>query len=100
MGKLIFDMPKAKAHERPAEYADRVGRWYVAQRTDAQRKEMGLYLTPVVVADFMATMFGEMSGEIRLLDPAAGAGILLCAVVEHLAQEVKPPLAIDLTAYE
>lgn len=100
MGKLLFDMPKAEANERPTEYADRVGGWYVAQRDDAQRKEMGLYLTPVVVADFMATMLGEMTGEIRLLDPAAGAGILLCAAVEHLAREANPPVAIDLTAYE
>lgn len=100
MGKLLFDMPKPEADERPTEYADRVGAWYVAQRDDAQRKEMGLYLTPVIVADFMAKMLGEMTGEVRLLDPASGAGILLCASVEHLAREVNPPVAIDLTAYE
>jgi adenine-specific DNA-methyltransferase len=98
--KLSFSIPKPIMDERPTEYADRVGGWYVAQRNDAQRKEMGLYLTPVVVADFMASMLGETRDNLRLLDPAAGTGILLCAAVEHLAKEAKPPCEIDLTAYE
>lgn len=97
---LQFDMPTAAIDERPTEYADRVGDWYVMQRGPGERKAMGLYLTPVTVADFMASMLTGRGDCLRLLDPAAGAGVLLCAAVEHLAGLAEPPDEVVLTAYE
>jgi adenine-specific DNA-methyltransferase len=52
------------------------------------------------VADFMAAMPQNCGASLRILDPAAGAGILLCAVVERLAQLETPPRRIELVAYE
>ena len=37
---------------------------------------------------------------LRILDPAAGAGILLCATVEGLTSQPLPPRFIEIVAYE
>ena len=47
-------MPAPRAGERPAVYADRIGEWYAARKSARHRKEHGLFLTPVPVAEFMA----------------------------------------------
>ena len=41
-----------------------------------------------------------MGNTVRVLDPAAGAGILLCALVESLAARRQAPRRIELVAYE
>ena len=61
---------------------------------------MGLYLTPVPVADFMATLIEACDATVRLLDPAAGAGVLCCAAVERLVSRRSAPGSIELVAYE
>jgi adenine-specific DNA-methyltransferase len=86
--------------DRPSNYADRVGAEVVAAKTIAERKAGGLYLTPVEVADFMASLVTAHGDSIRILDPAAGSGTLLCAVVERLASFNKPFREAELTAYE
>ena len=76
---------------RPTCYADKIGTEYAAMVSADHRKNHGLYLTAVAVADFIgaqATVTGE---NIRVLDPAAGAGILLCALVESLSSRPNPP---------
>ncbi|MFQ5757975.1 MAG: Eco57I restriction-modification methylase domain-containing protein [Acidiferrobacterales bacterium] len=43
----------------------------------------------------------QVAGEhIRLLDPSAGAGILICGAVETLASREQAPARIDVVAYE
>ena len=96
----LTPMPVPGADERPTVYADRVGEWYVAQKSDAHRKGHGLYLTPILVADFMAAQIRADGKSLRLLDPAAGAGILACAAVEELVSRTTKPAAIELVAYE
>lgn len=97
---LVSPMPVALDGDRPTQYADRVGTWYVEQKTNDMRRSQGLYLTPVPAADFMAGQIRVRGKRIRLLDPAAGAGILCCAVVEAIvARDVKPH-TIDVLAYE
>lgn len=94
-------IPKPQAGERPAAYADRVGSWYVSTVTAEHRKKNGLYLTPIAVADFMASMHDTGKAASKLLDPAAGAGILLCSLVERIVREESTYLRkIELTAYE
>lgn len=92
--------PVALPEERPTAYADRVGEWYIASKPQEYRKKYGLYLTTVPVAEFMAKRITVSGTGIRILDPAAGAGILCCAAVEALAIRQPKPQSIELLAYE
>ena len=93
-------MPNVRNGERPTAYADNVGEWYVAQRSSRQRKDYGLYLTPIAAADFMARQLVAKPAKMRVLDPAAGSGILCCAAVEAIAAQPRRPSVIELVAYE
>ncbi|MGB8682711.1 MAG: N-6 DNA methylase [Candidatus Binatus sp.] len=84
----------------PSRFADRLGAGIVARKTPAERKAGGLYLTPVEVADFIAGQANTSASEIRILDPAAGSGTLLCAIVEGLAIAEPRVRKVELTAYE
>ncbi|MGA1874744.1 MAG: Eco57I restriction-modification methylase domain-containing protein [bacterium] len=86
--------------ERPAVYADRLGRWYITNISTSHKKEYGQFLTPVVVADFMAGLVTVRSGSLRILDPGLGAGILSCALAEAAARWPVKPAHIELLAYE
>lgn len=93
-------MPSPHLGERPSLYADRVGEWYVAQKSAEHKKGYGLYLTPVLTAHFMASKIQVTGENLRILDPAAGGGILACAAIESLVLRPKPPMRIILVAYE
>ena len=99
-GSLCPAIPGPWEGERPTAYADRVGEWYADQATDRQRKVHGLFLTPIQAADFMGGRIGATGPRVRILDPAAGAGILCCAAVEALVSRQPKPDAIELVAYE
>ncbi|AMW35760.1 N-6 DNA methylase [Haematospirillum jordaniae] len=85
--------------ETPTQLADRIGQNYTNQKNAEHRKSHGLYLTPPPVAAFMADMICPRD-TLRLLDPAAGAGILLCAAIERLAACPNPPRLVEIVAYE
>ncbi len=93
-------IPPPAPGERPTEYADRIGEYHVATKSEAHRKQHGLYLTPVAAADFMAAQIQVAGDGLRVLDPAAGTGILCCAAVEALAERDRPPGWVELVAYE
>ena len=93
-------MPLPDEGERPVAYADRVGEWYVSTKSARHRKDHGLYLTAVPVADFMAAKFPPTEGRVRLLDPAAGAGILCCSAVEALLSRSQGPEHVEVVAFE
>ena len=93
-------IPPPAPGERPTEYADRIGEYHVASRSETHRKQHGLYLTPVAAADFMAAQIQVAGGHLRVLDPAAGAGILCCAAIEELANRATSPTSVELVAYE
>ena len=99
-GPEYSDMPAFRQGERPAAFADRIGEWYVARPSDRQRKAHGLFLTPVPVADHMGAQITAEGRKVRVLDPAAGTGILCCAAVEALVSRRPKPDAIELTACE
>jgi len=67
-------------------------------RTD--RSIIGQFLTPAVIAHFMASMFETKGREIRILDPGAGAGVLFAALVEILISRKDQPVSIEVVAYE
>lgn len=68
----------------------RLGQEILTQRSEASRKNLGQFLTPPVVARFMAQEFRPSSCSIRVLDPAMGSGVLACAVIEQAIGEGFP----------
>ena len=67
-------------------------------RTD--RSQIGQFLTPAAIAQFMSSMFETDLREVRILDPGAGAGVLFAACVETMISGKNRPLSIEVVAYE
>jgi adenine-specific DNA-methyltransferase len=64
------------------------------------RSQIGQFLTPAAIANFMATMFEPSKDTVRILDPGAGAGVLLAASVEKFISQKTKPHSIEVVAYE
>jgi adenine-specific DNA-methyltransferase len=64
------------------------------------QEELGQFLTPSPVAEFMASMFGPLPKTIRLLDAGAGAGALTAAFVSRCCQRRDGVREIEATLYE
>ena len=82
--------PSGRAPRLPAPpccLAEELGCQYAGKKTDSERKTHGIFLTPEVVARFMAGLLSSKNRRVRLLDPAAGLGILICAAVEELVNQ-------------
>jgi adenine-specific DNA-methyltransferase len=62
--------------------------------------ELGQFLTPSPVADFMASLFGPLPRVIRLLDPGAGSGALTTALVSRLCKKGSDISTVEATLYE
>ncbi len=86
--------------ERPTAYAERLGRWYASLASTEHKKQFGQYFTTVQVADFMAGLCQAKRETIRILEPGAGAGVLACALSEHLAVASNKPSKLIIVAYE
>ncbi len=67
-----------------------------------EQKRLGQFMTPVAIASFMATRaVAQMSeGVVRILEPAAGTGVLLAATVSALLGKSLRPARIELLAFE
>jgi adenine-specific DNA-methyltransferase len=65
-----------------------------------KRHELGQFLTPNPVAEFMASLFEIHRSEVRMLDAGAGAGALSAALVGRLCREPRKPKSISISAYE
>jgi adenine-specific DNA-methyltransferase len=65
-----------------------------------RQHELGQFLTPHPVAEFMASLFDVHQSEVSLLDAGAGAGALSAALVGRLCGGPRKPKRISLTAYE
>ena len=61
---------------------------------------MGQFPTPPAIARFMASLFSETDGNVRLLDAGAGVGTLTAAFVEDACHREVRPKRIEITAYE
>ena len=64
------------------------------------RRELGQFLTPPHIADYMASFFSIPRREWRILDPGAGKGSLTAALVTKICTSVEPPLSVHISAYE
>ena len=88
------------AGERPAQYAERVGKVYAEASIQKDKKHKGQFFTPLAISEFMgglATPSGKKN--ISVLDPGCGLAILSCTLIEHLVKE-EAPEHISLALYE
>ena len=65
-----------------------------------RRHELGQFLTPDPIADFMASLFRDCHRDVNLLDAGAGTGALSAALVRRLCREGRRPKRISVTAFE
>ena len=68
--------------------------------SEERKSALGQFLTPVPVAEFMASMVGKGRSSFRILDAGAGRGALSAALVRHLCRQPQVPSRIAVTAYE
>lgn len=83
----------------PSEYSEKLGFEYAASQSPEFKKRYGQYITPAIVANFMARLVNPKKESIIVLDPGAGTGILSCSLLEHFAN-LGYPKNIKLIAYE
>lgn len=84
----------------PAEQAD-LYRIEISQKLDPEKRGiLGQYLTPLTVANYMASLFDDAPGDIVLLDPGAGTGILTAAFIQEMTSRSVKPDSIQAELYE
>ena len=64
-----------------------------------QKSVLGQFFTPAPIASFMASLFDDLSGNISLLDPGCGIGVLFSAFVD-VAVSRQQTQSISVTGYE
>src|SRR5258706_15067662 len=97
--KVILTTPVSG--ENPVAYAVRLSEWYCSQATDTQRKKYGIFFTPEPVAHHMGRLCRNGGAHfVRIIDPAAGTGILAAAACAALASHATAPRHIELVCYE
>lgn len=70
-------------------------------KLDAKRRAaLGQYMTPVPISRFMASLFSDTHGDLRVLDPGAGVGSLTAALAERLCDETACPHSVEFVCYE
>lgn len=79
---------------------DQIRRSFNGATSRADRSEIGQFLTPVVTARFMSSMFEGGPPRVKILDPGAGAGVLFAACVEAMMSRAERPQSIEVVAYE
>jgi adenine-specific DNA-methyltransferase len=84
------------------EFAHEAGRIFTESRTRGEQRDLGQFMTPPAIARFMASrLVGNLDAEeVRVLEPAAGAGILAAATVERLLQLPRRPRRVELLMCE
>lgn len=88
------------AGERPAQFAERLGREYANASIQKEKKHKGQFFTPLAISAFMGGLATpSKKKEVSILDPGCGLAILSCALIEHLI-ESGALSKITLTLYE
>src|ERR1051325_4917049 len=91
------------AATRPQRNADESGKLkkeLLSAEESSRRQELGQFLTPMPIAEFMASLFNLQRQEFTLLDAGAGVGSLSAALVRRVCGERCKPSKITVTAYE
>jgi adenine-specific DNA-methyltransferase len=79
---------------------DNIRKSFNGIKSKSDRSPIGQFLTPSAIARFMGSLFEKNVAEARILDPGAGTGVLLAAVVESLISRKSKPKKIEVVAYE
>ena len=79
---------------------DHLRRSFNSATSRVDRSQIGQFLTPATIAQFMSSMFESAPQQVRILDPGAGAGVLFATCVETLISQANRPLSIKVVAYE
>ena len=99
---LWLDAPLAAGH--PTESAYWRGSLASRSRSREEQKSLGQFITPAPIARFMAERLVpgcDWAGRtVRLLDPAAGSGVLASALVEAAVSSARQPARIELLMCE
>lgn len=83
------------------EFADSNGKNLSSLKDKKEKKKLGQFMTPSIIAEFMADgIVCDDSEQISILEPAAGAGILAAACIDKLIKSKRNLKQINLTAYE
>jgi adenine-specific DNA-methyltransferase len=84
------------------DFSHKAGRAFASTLDRVEQKKLGQFMTPPAIARFMAQrLLAEFNQtQVRILEPAAGAGILAAAVVDELLAKVDRPERIDLVLCE
>lgn len=82
------------------EYANIQTKMYCELFPFSTRKARGQVFTPPQVAAFMADLFTPEQNSLKILDPAAGTGILVAAICDSIIQNKRTNLEISLHVYE
>lgn len=98
---LIFD---GLAYDRIKIFLHEVDHLRIAASQKQQQEQkgtLGQFLTPVAIAEIMASMFDKVKRtEISLLDAGAGVGSLLATFVANICCGPQYPASIKIVAYE
>ncbi len=65
-----------------------------------ERSQIGQFLTPASIADFMSFLFKADTKEVRIIDPGAGTGVLFASLLNRLLLQKRRPTTIEVVAYE
>ena len=66
----------------------------------SRRSSLGQFMTPTVIADYMASLFTNWSDPIRLLDPGAGIGSLTEAFAAQFSRTAPTGSRLESHCYE
>lgn len=83
------------AKKAPLAVVDQVRREANGRLDPARKIELGQFMTPTSIARFMASLFSERNGSVRLLDAGAGVGSLTDAFIDHWGKA-----GVSVSAYE
>lgn len=72
------------------EYSYELGQRALKERSPEAIKQSGQFLTTPAIARFMAQRSGNLEDGYRILEPAVGSGVLVCALIERILQESRP----------
>lgn len=84
----------------PIRQIDQTRREASERLNPATRSELGQFMTPTNVADFMAALFTRWPNYVRLLDPGAGIGSLTEAFAERFVTHAPTQATLESHCYE
>ncbi|MFO7538999.1 MAG: hypothetical protein R6X32_13220, partial [Chloroflexota bacterium] len=91
----------SKRIQEPIALADSYRLDATRQLDPDNRAQLGQFLTPAAVAQFMASLFNDpLPMAMHLLDAGAGIGSLTAAVIDEISKRQQRPAAIQTTFYE